>query len=413
VPLAISVVMLVAVLAFAVVRPRGLAEGVFAVPAAAVAVASGSVPWDAARAELVALAPVVGFLAAVLALAYAAGQWGVFSYLGSIAARLSGTSPSRLLLAVVVVASGVTATLTLDATVTLLTPVILATTLRMHLRPHPHLYACTHLANSASLLLPISNLTNLLAFTSSRLSFGAFAALMALPWVCVIVVEYAVLSRFFRGDLRFPGRATPQGDTAPPRFALVTLGITLAAMALSEPLGVHPAWAAAAGAVALAVPWVGRRPAQWGRMLAATSPGFCAFVLALSVVVLGVRRNGLGAYLAAVTPTTTTLVGLLAAAALAAVLANLLNNLPATFRLLQDRVTRLENTIRWTWREGDVAMWDNRATQHYAVADFDEQPREVRRVTVAGDVPIGVDGRVSVPRRGSASGYSNLDALIS
>ncbi|HWL99834.1 MAG TPA: TauD/TfdA family dioxygenase [Nocardioidaceae bacterium] len=83
------------------------------------------------------------------------------------------------------------------------------------------------------------------------------------------------------------------------------------------------------------------------------------------------------------------------------------------FRLLQDRVTKLENTIRWTWREGDVAMWDNRATQHYAIADFGEQPREVRRVTVAGDVPIGVDGRVSVPRRGSASGYSNLDALIS
>jgi alpha-ketoglutarate-dependent sulfate ester dioxygenase len=83
------------------------------------------------------------------------------------------------------------------------------------------------------------------------------------------------------------------------------------------------------------------------------------------------------------------------------------------FRLLQDRITRLENTIRWTWREGDVAMWDNRATQHYAVADFDEQPREVRRVTVAGDVPIAVDGRVSVPHRGSASGYSNLDALIS
>jgi alpha-ketoglutarate-dependent sulfate ester dioxygenase len=83
------------------------------------------------------------------------------------------------------------------------------------------------------------------------------------------------------------------------------------------------------------------------------------------------------------------------------------------FRLLQDRITKLENTIRWTWREGDVAMWDNRATQHYAVADFDEQPREVRRVTVAGDVPIAVDGRVSVPRRGSASGYSNLDALIS
>lgn len=85
----------------------------------------------------------------------------------------------------------------------------------------------------------------------------------------------------------------------------------------------------------------------------------------------------------------------------------------ALFQLLQARVTRLENTVRWTWREGDVAVWDNRATQHYAVADFDVQPREVRRITVAGDVPVGVDGRTSVTRTGDAGHYSSLDELIS
>ena len=59
-------------------------------------------------------------------------------------------------------------------------------------------------------------------------------------------------------------------------------------------------------------------------------------------------------------------------------------------------------------------MWDNRTTQHYAVADFDEQPREVRRVTVAGDVPVGVDGRRSVVRTGDADGYAaRIDELIS
>jgi taurine dioxygenase len=82
------------------------------------------------------------------------------------------------------------------------------------------------------------------------------------------------------------------------------------------------------------------------------------------------------------------------------------------FHLLQARVTRLENTIRWTWEEGDVAMWDNRATQHYAVADFDHQPREVRRVTVAGDIPVSIDGRASIVRRGNADEYC-LDSLIS
>lgn len=84
----------------------------------------------------------------------------------------------------------------------------------------------------------------------------------------------------------------------------------------------------------------------------------------------------------------------------------------ALFQLLQNRVTRLENTLRWTWEPGDVAMWDNRATQHYAVADFDEHPREMRRITVAGDVPVSVDGRRSEVLRGDASAYARLDELI-
>jgi taurine dioxygenase len=84
----------------------------------------------------------------------------------------------------------------------------------------------------------------------------------------------------------------------------------------------------------------------------------------------------------------------------------------ALFKVLQDRVTKLENTVRWTWEPGDVAMWDNRATQHYAVADFDTQPREMRRITVAGDVPVSVDGRSSVVRSGNADHFSSIDHLI-
>jgi alpha-ketoglutarate-dependent sulfate ester dioxygenase len=85
----------------------------------------------------------------------------------------------------------------------------------------------------------------------------------------------------------------------------------------------------------------------------------------------------------------------------------------ALFNLLQARVTKLENTVRWSWEQGDVAMWDNRATQHYAVADFDDQRREVRRITVAGDIPLSVDGRHSVIRKGDANSFSDIDSLIS
>jgi alpha-ketoglutarate-dependent sulfate ester dioxygenase len=63
--------------------------------------------------------------------------------------------------------------------------------------------------------------------------------------------------------------------------------------------------------------------------------------------------------------------------------------------LFHDHVTRLENTVRWRWTQGDVAIWDNRATQHYAVADYADAHRVVRRATVHGDVPVGIDGRRS------------------
>jgi len=80
------------------------------------------------------------------------------------------------------------------------------------------------------------------------------------------------------------------------------------------------------------------------------------------------------------------------------------------FALLQRHVTRLENTVRWTWRDGDIAIWDNRATQHYAVADYDDLPRLLHRVTIAGDLPVGINGDSSVVRKGDASHYSPLAA---
>ena len=140
-----------------------------------------------------------------------------------------GGRPRRLLAQVFVIASVTTAVLSLDATVVLLTPVVFATAARLDVRARPHVYACTHLANSASLLLPVSNLTNLLAFAASGLAFGHFAALMALPWLAVIGLEYLVFSRFFASDLNAGDprrdrdgagrdRADPERDSGLPVF---------------------------------------------------------------------------------------------------------------------------------------------------------------------------------------------------
>ena len=67
----------------------------------------------------------------------------------------------------------------------------------------------------------------------------------------------------------------------------------------------------------------------------------------------------------------------------------------AIYAVLQDHITREENTVRWRWQPGDVAFWDNRATQHRAIADFALQRRTLRRATINGDLPVGIDGRQS------------------
>jgi arsenical pump membrane protein len=332
---ALSVVLLVAVLAWAVVRPKGLPEAALAVPAAAVVIATGAISLDHARAEAASLGPVVGFLAAVLVLAHFCDVEGLFTACGAWMARRAAGSPGRLLVAVFVLASVITAVLSLDATVVLLTPVVLATAARAGVRARPHLYACAHLSNTASLLLPVSNLTNLLAFGASGLSFTRFAALMALPWLVAIGAEYLVLRRFFRDDLTLPARSPEPGETPRlPVFALITVGCTLAGFVVASTVGIEPAWVAAAGALVLAARALLRRKATPVSVVRAASPAFLAFVLALGIVVRAVVDNGLADALGHVLPGGSGLLALLAIAALAAVLANLINNLPAVLVLL-------------------------------------------------------------------------------
>ncbi|MFC7303821.1 SLC13 family permease [Streptomyces monticola] len=339
---ALAAVALVVVLVCAVVRPFRWPEAAFALPAAGVVIVAGAIPLEHVRDEAARLGPVVGFLAAVLVLARLCDDEGLFHACGTRMARWAAGSPHRLLGAVFALASVITAALSLDATVVLLTPVVFATAARMGARPTPHVYAAGHLSNTASLLLPVSNLTNLLAFTVTGLTFTRFALLMLLPWLVAIAVEYGVFRRFFAADLTTDlGAATaltdsggtPEERPETPLFALVTVAATLAGFAVASAFGADPAWAAAAGATVMAVRALARRHTTPARIVRSAQLPFLAFVLALGIVVRAVIDNGLGDGLGHVLPDGTSLPALLGTAVVAALLANLINNLPAVLAL--------------------------------------------------------------------------------
>ena len=192
----------------------------------------------------------------------------------------------RLLGGVFVVAATVTAVLSLDATVVLLTPVVVGGAVALGTSSRPGAYACLRMANSASLLLPVSNLTNLLAMPHLDLTFAGFALVMAPVLAVVLVVEYVVLRVLFRRTSRpRPQPTTPRLRARCPRVPLVAVALMLVGFAVLSPFGVEPGWVSAVAAVAL-VAW-GRRHGLTDvrRSVHAAHPSFALFVLSLGVVV--------------------------------------------------------------------------------------------------------------------------------
>lgn len=284
------------------------------------------------------MAPTVVFLVAVLVLAHAADALGVFRWVSQILQQKSLADPHRLLIYVFGAAALTTAVLSLDATVVLLTPAVIAAARSIGASPpRPHSYASAHLSNSASTLLPVSNLTNLIAFAATGLTFLHFTALMALPWVVTIAVEYLIFRLFFRSELARGDSAEPPvaARSAPaPILPLTVIGMTLLGFAVSGFFGIEPAWIAVVGASVLGAIALARHRTTAAKMLYAADLWFCAFVLVLGIIVAGVANGPVGEWIAQILPGDTSYGSLLFVAAVAAVASNLVNNLPATLLMI-------------------------------------------------------------------------------
>lgn len=278
--------------------------------------------------DLGTLAQVIAFLVAIMVLAQACADEGVFEVLGGRMARIAGGSSTRLLAWSVGLAAVVTVVLSLDATVVLLTPVLIAASAS---RPHrSHAYASVRLANSGSTLLPVSNLTNLLVFGSTGLTFIGFAWAMLPVWLVAIAAEYAVLTWWFRDELRGPYEQPTGEDYALPLFPCAVVLVVLFALAS----GTTPWVPAAAGAILLGGYSLMRRTSTWSDLVEAANLPLAGFVLVWGSVVNWLATTTFGDWFDDAMPAGTSLGALLLIALMAMAAANLVNNLPATLLLL-------------------------------------------------------------------------------
>ena len=274
--------------------------------------------------DLGSLLEIVAFLVTMMVLAKACADEGLFDALGGRVARLAAGSSTRLLAYAVVLAALVTAVLSLDATVVLLTPVLIAASAH-----RAHAYASVRLANSASTLLPVSNLTNLLVFGSTGLTFVDFTWAMLPVWLVAVAAEYVVVRRWFAVELRVPSPVPRDVATVPLLPVAVVIAVLLALAA-----GTTPWWPATAGALIAGANALRRRRSTWRGLLAAANLPLAAFILVWAFAVAWLGSTNVGDRLGDVMPSGDNLGSLLVVALAAMVAANLINNLPATLLLL-------------------------------------------------------------------------------
>jgi len=277
--------------------------------------------------------PVLAFLVFITVVAELSEAAGVFEVAADAAARLARGRIWLLWGLVVLLAAAATTVLSLDTTAVLLTPVVLALARRLSVSTAAFAMTTVWLANTASLLLPVSNLSNLLSLHEMRalgVDVVGFVRLTWLPAVVAVLVTVAVLALMFRHDLR--GRY----ESVPPhvphdRLLLVLCAATCLLLGPFFVTGVTPAYPAgvAAAVLLVAFAWRDRTRLRWSLV-----PWQAVVVVTvLFSAVFGLSRVGLSGWLGDVAGGGEGFVAYLRLAGSGAVASNAIDNLPAYLAL--------------------------------------------------------------------------------
>jgi len=327
--LALSAAIFAVTLALIFTHPRGMNEAVAAGIGAAAMLAFRIIsPGDLAQI-IGETANVLLFLFGMMLVTAVVEAAGVFDALAVVAARLARDDGRLLLVNVFLLGTVVTAFLSLDVTIIVVTPIVYTLTDKLEIDPLPYLFACAFVANTASLFLPISNLTNILIYDLLHLSFARFALVMVGPNLAALTVNIGLFFVIFRR--RIPHHIPTGHLTAtarPPGFAVAAtgLGAVLLGLLAFGFAGLPLAVPACVGAVALCGAALARRQIAVQRLNAGIAWPLFAFVPAMFAVIRGVEATWLPRLPAL--SASDGLPNLLLVAFGTAIGANLVNNIP-------------------------------------------------------------------------------------
>ena len=290
---------LVATLALVLARPKDIGEAWWAVLGGGLTLVLGLVSLGEAWGILLETEDALVLLIGMMALSAVAEKAGFFDWAASLTARAGKGRVFLLYSFVFLVGTLVTTTLSLDATAIVLTPIVYGMVVRLRLSPMPFMFACVYTANTASLFLPISNLTNLLAYQKFDLGFAHFGLVMLLPGALAILTNFAIFAFLFRNDLHGSYNLDKSVEFSAENkafFRVAAAGIAgvlvafFAAPLVGIPIGLV---ALAAGAIVVVV----SRMAGWvtlREVAGSISWGIIFLVVGLFLVVQGVQNAGLG-----------------------------------------------------------------------------------------------------------------------
>ncbi|SKC42094.1 SLC13 family permease [Krasilnikoviella flava] len=356
---------------------------------------TGALPADEARSLAALTAPVLGFVVLLTVVAELCAGAGLFDAVADGAARLARGRAVALWFLVAAVATACTVVLSLDTTAVLLTPAVVAVARRVGRDPLPLALTVLALANTASLLLPVSNLTNLMAAPSFD---GGYLGVMAAPAAAVVVVVVAALAVLHAPALR-GAYAVPERRRAADPVLLRVAAVVVVLMGAGFAAGLPVLLVALAAVVALGTATAWRR-APLLVPVREMVPWRTVVVTAGLFAVVGTwHAHGLTDVLAPLVGTGDDAGSLAQVAAVGAASANAVNNLPAYLALAPTVAgddTRLAALLVGVDAGPLVTPWASLATllwlQQYRRHTFSAPGGLVRRAVVQGVVvaPLAV-----------------------